>query len=408
MFRNNEVTKVITIEVAIGVIGILIMCIINNCMYVNYKHELIKNNAYIINRIIENNPDLEDEIISSLTNQNITYSQSTAILKKYGLTDLENIDYINNNTQLRNKTMFVNLSYVFILIFVMFTIFYLFIKRTYKKINDLSKYTNNILNNRYTMDIREYEEGDISNLKNDLYKMTIKLKEQSEISLKDKKYLEDTLSDISHQLKTPLTSMYVINELMYDDNIEKITKRELLLKNRNQLERIEWLVSSLLKMSRLDSGSEVLRRQSTELNKIVEKAIEPLRIPLELKNINLSINCDCKIKAKLDLNWTSEALINIIKNACEHTPEGGKITIQCTENPIYVGITISDTGCGISSVDKPHIFERFYKGKNNKESIGIGLNMAKKIVDMQSGDIAVKSEEGNGTIFEIKFYKNVI
>jgi signal transduction histidine kinase len=408
MFKNNEVTKVITIEVVIGVLGIIIMFAINNCMYINYKQELIKNNAYIINNIIENNPNLEDEIISSLTNQNITYYQSTAILKKYGLTDLENIDYINNNSELKNKTMFTSLSYVFFLIVVMFTIFCLFIKRTYKKINDLSKYTNNILNNRYTMDIREYEEGDISNLKNDLYKMTIKLKEQNELSLKDKKYLEDTLSDISHQLKTPLTSMYVINELMYDDNIEKATKRELLLKNRNQLERIEWLVSSLLKMSRLDSGSEVLRRQSTELNKIIEKAVEPLKIPLELKNISFTVACDCKIKAKLDLNWTSEALINIIKNACEHTPEGGKIIVHCTENPIYVGITITDTGCGISSQDKPHIFERFYKGKNNKESIGIGLNMAKKIVDMQSGDIVVKSEEGKGTTFEIKFYKNVI
>jgi len=408
MFKNNEVTKVITIEVIIGLIGIIVMFTINNYMYVNYKQELIKNNAYIINSILENNPDLEDEIISSLTNQDVTYSQSTAILKKYGLVDLENIDYINNNIQLKNRTLLINLSYVFVLIFVMFTIFCLFIKRTYKKINDLSKYTNNILNNRYNMDIREYEEGDISNLKNDLYKMTIKLKEQNELSLKDKKYLEDTLSDISHQLKTPLTSMYVINELMYDDNIEKATKKELLLKNRNQLERIEWLVSSLLKMSRLDSGSEVLRRQSIELNKIVEKAIEPLRIPLELKNIVLTVACDYKIKVKLDLNWTSEALINIIKNACEHTPEGGKITVQCTENPIYVGITITDTGCGISSKDKPHIFERFYKGKNNKESIGIGLNMAKKIVDMQSGDITVKSEEGKGTSFEIKFYKNVI
>ncbi len=408
MFKNSEVTKVITIEVIIGIIGIIIMCVINNCMYINYKQELIKNNAYIVNGIIENHPELEDEIISSLTNQNITYSQSTAILKKYGLTDLENIDYINNNAELRNKTMFINLSYVFVLIVVMFTIFCLFIKRTYKKINDLSKYTNNILNNRYTMDIREYEEGDISNLKNDLYKMTIKLKEQNELSLKDKKYLEDTLSDISHQLKTPLTSMYVINELMYDDNIEKGTKKELLSKNRNQLERIEWLVSSLLKMSRLDSGSEVLRKQSIELNKIIEKALEPLIIPLELKNISLVTTCDCKIKAKLDLNWTSEALINIIKNACEHTPEGGQITIHCTENPIYVGINVTDTGCGISSIDKPHIFERFYKGKSNKESIGIGLNMAKKIVDMQSGDIVVKSEDGKGTTFEIKFYKNVI
>lgn len=408
MFKNNEVTKVITIEVIIGIIGIIIMFIINNYMYINYKKELIQNSAYVINNIIGKHPELEDEIISSLTNQDITYIESTAILKKYGLTDLENIDYINKNENLRNKTMFINLSYVLIIIIVMFTIFVLFIKRTYKKINGLSEYTNNILNNRYTMDIREYVEGDISNLKNDLYKMTIKLKEQNELSLKDKKYLEDTLSDISHQIKTPLTSMYVINELLYDNNIEKSTKKELLTKNRNQLERIEWLVSSLLKISRLDSGSEVLRRQSIELNKVIEKALEPLRIPLEIKNINLAVICDSKIKAELDLNWTSEALINIIKNACEHTPEYGNIVIKCTENPIYIGIDISDTGSGISSIDKPHIFKRFYKGKGNKESIGIGLNMAKKIIDLQSGDIIVKSEEGIGTTFEIKIYKNVI
>lgn len=408
MFKNSEVTKVITIEVIIGILGIIIMYAISNHMYINYKKELIKNNAYIVNRIIEKNPELEDQVISSLTNQNITYSESVALLKKYGLHDLENIDYINMNEILRDKTITINLCYVLGIIVIMFTIFSLFIKRTYKKINDLSKYTNNILNNKYNMDIREYEEGDISNLKNDLYKMTVKLKEQSEISLKDKKYLEDTLSDISHQIKTPLTSMYVINELLYDNTVDKDTKKELLTKNKNQLGRIEWLVSSLLKMSRLDSGSEVLRRQSIELNKIIDKAVEPLKIPLELKNINLVIICDAKIKAKLDFNWTAEALINIIKNAYEHTPENGQVTIKCTENPIYVGINITDTGIGISSTDKPHIFERFYKGKGNKESIGIGLNMAKKIIDMQAGDITVKSEENKGTTFEIKFYKNVI
>lgn len=392
----------------IGIISIIGMLLINNYVYISYKEELIKNNAYIVNSIIEKNPSLEDEIISSLTNQNITYLESTAILKKYGLTDLENIDYINDNGRLMNKMTIINLSFIFSVIFIMALVYVVFIKKVYKKIGDLSKYTSGILNNRYGMDIREYEEGDISNLKNDLYKMTVKLKEQNELSLKDKKYLEDTLSDISHQLKTPLTSMYVINELLYDDNIQKVTKKELLSKNRSQLERIEWLVSSLLKMSRLDSGSEALRRKSIEVSKMIDKALEPLRIPLEIKNIDISVECDSNIKANLDLNWTSEALINIIKNACEHTNEFGKISIICFDNPIYVEIDIIDNGCGISSTDLPHIFERFYKGKSSKESIGIGLNMAKKILDMQMGDISVTSIIDKGTTFKIKFYKNVI
>lgn len=408
MFKNKEVVTVIYFELAIMIIGIIGIFILNNYMYNDYKKQLINNNAYIVNNIIKKHPELENEIISSLTNHDITYSESMSILKKYGLTDLENIDYINNNNTFKTKNFYFNLFYILIVLGSMGTVFLLFIKKIYHKINDLSKYTANILNNHYLMDIREYEEGDISNLKNDLYKMTIKLKEQSELSLKDKKYLEDTLSDISHQLKTPLTSMYVINELLLDNNIEKDTRRELLSKNKSQLERIEWLVTSLLKMSRLDSGSEVLKRQNVDMEQIITKALAPLRIPIEIKNINLEIISSQKVIANLDLNWTAEALINIIKNAYEHTKENGNITIKYEENPIFVLLEINDNGCGISKEDLPHIFERFYKGKGNKESIGIGLNMAKKIIEMQSGDISVISSEGKGTTFIIKFYKNVI
>lgn len=274
-----------------------------------------------------------------------------------------------------------------------------------EKIKDLSFYMNNILNNNYSLDIRDYEEGDLSNLKNDIYKMTVKLKEQSDLSLKDKKYLEEVLSDISHQLKTPLTSMYVINDvLLTSKNIKEDKKMEFLKKNRKELERIEWLVTSLLKMSRLDSGSETLKIKEVELEGLIKRVIEPLEIPIELKSQKLELEYDPKIKLNIDISWTTEALINILKNAHEHTEEEGTITIYAHDTPIYTEIEIRDNGSGIREEDLPHIFERFYKGKGNKESIGIGLHMAKKIINLEKGEIKALSSK-KGTIFNIKFYK---
>lgn len=295
---------------------------------------------------------------------------------------------------------------IFYLITIIITWYHLYKKN--KKIKNLSTYMNNILNNNYSLDIRDYEEGNLSNLKNDIYKMTVKLKEQSDLSQKEKKYLEEVLSDISHQLKTPLTSMYVINDvLLSDKKIDDSKKQEFLMKNRKELERIEWLVTSLLKMSRLDSGSEKIIPKETKLDDLIRKTVTPLEIPIELKNQHLILDYDKNIKLNIDLNWTTEALINILKNAHEHTKENGTIQIKVKDTVIYTEIEIIDTGEGISTTDLPHIFERFYKGKTNKESIGIGLNMAKKIINLEKGDIKVISNS-NGTTFNIKFYKQII
>ncbi len=295
---------------------------------------------------------------------------------------------------------------IFYLITIIITWYHLYKKN--KKIKNLSTYMNNILNNNYSLDIRDYEEGNLSNLKNDIYKMTVKLKEQNDLSQKEKKYLEEVLSDISHQLKTPLTSMYVINDvLLSDKKIDDSKKQEFLIKNRKELERIEWLVTSLLKMSRLDSGSEKIIPKETKLDDLIRKTVTPLEIPIELKNQHLILDYDKNIKLNIDLNWTTEALINILKNAHEHTKENGTIQIKVKDTVIYTEIEIIDTGEGISTTDLPHIFERFYKGKTNKESIGIGLNMAKKIINLEKGDIKVISNS-NGTTFNIKFYKQII
>lgn len=406
MLKNKEVRELILIEIIVLIIGIISILLLNKYSYETYKEAIIENNLYIIDSIISKHPELENEVIDGIINHDISESESYEILNKYGLDRLDTVDYLNNNSYINKTIRKYNIIYISILIIIVFSILIIYINKIYNKIRKLSIYANDILNNKYNMDIREYSEGDISNLKNDLYKMTIKLKEQNELSLKDKIYLQDTLSDISHQLKTPLTSMYVINELLYDDKLDKSLKKELLNKSKKGLERIEWLITSLLKMSRLDSGSEKLIFEEVKLINIINKTIEPIRIPLELKNINLNVSCSNDIKVNVDVNWTTEALINILKNAMEHTLENGNINIVCSDNPLYTMISISDDGCGISKKDLPHIFERFYKGMSNKESIGIGLNMSKKIIENENGNISVKSKENEGTTFIIKLFKN--
>lgn len=406
MLKNKEVRELILIEIIVLIIGIVSILLLNKYSYETYKEAIIENNLYIIDSIISKHPELENEVIDGIINHDISKSESYEILNKYGLDRLDTVDYLNDNSYINKTIRKYNIIYISILIIIVFSILIIYINKIYNKIRKLSIYTNDILNNKYNMDIREYSEGDISNLKNDLYKMTIKLKEQNELSLKDKIYLQDTLSDISHQLKTPLTSMYVINELLYDDKLDKSLKKELLNKSKKGLERIEWLITSLLKMSRLDSGSEKLILENVKLINIINKTIEPIRIPLELKNINLNVSCSNDIKVNVDVNWTTEAVINILKNAMEHTLENGNINIVCSDNPLYTMISISDDGCGISKKDLPHIFERFYKGMSNKESIGIGLNMSKKIIENENGNISVKSKENEGTTFIIKLFKN--
>lgn len=296
-----------------------------------------------------------------------------------------------------------NITYIIILslILILFLI-YTYIEN--KKLKQIDKYLNDILNNRDTFDIREYSEDYISSLKNDIYKITMLLKEGKEKEEKEKKELEIILSDISHQIKTPLTSMYVINDLLLDSSLNENKKKEFLNKNRTQLERIEWLVTSLLKLSRIDNGTIKLKKEEIDTKIIINKVIEPLKIPIELKKQTLIIN-DNNFKINVDLNWTVEALINILKNAYEHTKENGIIEISTTTNPLYTQISIKDNGEGIDSNDIKHIFERFYRGNSNKESIGIGLHMSKKIIEHENGNIEVESKKNIGTTFNIKFYK---
>lgn len=276
----------------------------------------------------------------------------------------------------------------------------------YKEIEKLSNYLRQISNGDYSLDIRDNYEGELSVLKNDIYKVTLMLSEQSLQLQKDKIKLTDAISDISHQLKTPLTSMMVMVDLLSDDELPSEKRREFTHNIQVQLERIEWLVSSLLKLSKIDAGTVVFKKEKVIIKDLIQKVLEPLLIPIDVKEQAVLVQGEETVFFLGDLNWTIEALINILKNCVEHTQVGGEISIYFGENMLFTEIIIADNGKGIQQEDLPFIFNRFYKGKSdNEDSIGIGLAMAYSIITNQQGDIEVKSEEGKGTEFRIKLYK---
>ena len=394
MIKNKEIKQLILVEIIFLIIIIIFSIFISNIINNNYKQEIINNNSYIVGSLIAKHPELEDDIIASIVLKE-NYELGNSILDKYQLNNVDYVDYNNN---------YLILILAIVIYLGLLIINFIFIYNTYRKIKKIDQYMDNILNGDYSLDIKEYCEGDISNLKNDVYKMTVKLKEQSELLTKDKKYLEETLEDISHQIKTPLTSMYMINDILSNEKNEKIRK-EFLIKNKNQIERIEWLVISLLKMSKLDSGTVKLKKEKIKVKDLINKAIEPIKVSLDLKSIDLDLNLS-NDTILVDINWTKEAILNIIKNAYEHTKD--KIIITSKSNPLYLEIRITDNGKGIAKKDLKHIFERFYKGSDNKDSIGIGLNMSKKIINLQQGIIEVETKENVGSTFIIKLYKNNI
>ena len=388
--NNSEVKKLLLYITVVSIVLLFILLIFIYKLDKYYKNEVINVYAKVSNGVIKVYPELEDEIIDSLMSDN----NDKTILEKYGINNKINI--------LDTKKIYIEIIIIYLLVIIVISTIYIIHNiYVFKKIKGLSIYTTKILNDDYSMDIRSYDEGDISNLKNDLYKMTIKLKETRDIELKEKKYLETTLEDISHQLRTPLTSMNVGLEVL-SGNVDAITKKEFIQMEKKNLDRIEWLVTSLLKMSRLDSGTVLLVDKKEDLSKIIDNALEPIKIPIELKGISLINEVDKNLKIKVDENWVREAFINVLKNAYEHT--NSLIKIVSSDNPIYTEVKIIDDGAGISNTDLPHIFERFYKGSTNKESIGIGLNMAKKIIEKENGNISVQTSN-NGTTFIIKFYK---
>ncbi len=286
--------------------------------------------------------------------------------------------------------------------------FLVFTKKRYNRINTLDESIDKILHGNDTINIKSFGEGELSILESDVQKMLVRLRDQKDILEKERTFLADSIADISHQLRTPLTSINLILSLIEAPDISEERRDELLRELSSLITKTEYLVSVLLKISKLDAGTVQFEKKETDLKTLIQKSAEPLLIPMDIKNQKLNIYAD-NISFACDSAWCLEALGNILKNCTEHTSENGEITVIATDTPIFTEIVIADTGNGFNEEDIPHIFERYYKGKNaSKESFGIGLNLAKMIITAHNGTVKAENSQSGGAEFIIRFYKQIV
>lgn len=277
-----------------------------------------------------------------------------------------------------------------------------------REMEELAQKLNRILHGQDKVLIEESVEGELSILNSELHKMTLRLQEQASQLAADKVHLTEAIQDIFHQIRTPLTSMHLIVSMLREEKLPYERRLQMTQELKRQLERVQWLVESLLKLSKLDAGTAQFHIGAVPMAELVSRAADPLRIPMELREQSLRTRITDE-QVRCDLNWTTEALGNILKNCMEHTPPGGVICVAADENALYSELVVTDSGPGFAREDLPRLFERFYKGQGSSEdSVGIGLALSRSILAAQNGTIKAENGPEGGARFTIRFYKSIV
>ena len=404
MKNKIELKKMCITSCIVIIIFLITFSILIYKQYKTYTYNFNQKIAGIIDNVLEKYPDIEKrEIVEILNSSDKTNNE---ILREYGIELDKDSVILENNTDFQ-KFIIIDVSTLIVFILILSIIVFKYNHSESKKINEITKYIEEINRGNYKLNIEENTEDELSILKNELYKITIKLKEVAENSQKDKTTLKDSLSDISHQIKTPITSILImLDNILSDENMPEDIKKDFIKDIKREIINIKFLVESILKLSKIDSNSIKFIKKEVFIRDIINEAVKNVSMLSELKNIEIIVSGDVLIKTICDLKWQVEAITNILKNCIEHSYENKKIYINYNQNNMYTELKIEDNGTGIDAKDLPHIFERFYKGKNSSsDSVGIGLALSKSIIESNNGYIQVDSELNKGTTFIIKYLK---
>jgi signal transduction histidine kinase len=408
LLTHTEDRRLLFRIAALSLAVLLLTAALGLAMTVYVNHALAQTYAAIVGTVAQKYPQAESQVVRDLNEPNaLSASMGYQVLGRYGLQDLS---AAQSGIGAGLLARLLPTGVVLIgLVCAGFGLLLTGYRRAISaQVAGLSAYLRRIEAGDYALDVRDNGEGSFSLLKNDLYKVTVRLREQAEQLQKDKTALSNLIADISHQIKTPLTSSGVLADLLAEDPPEA-DRRAFVERLRAQIGRIQWLVTALLKLARLDAGTAAFKREAVDVRRLIERALEPLHIPFEIKKQHLEVRGDDGASFTGDFNWSAEALTNVVKNCVEHTPEGGKIEISYSANALYTEIIVSDDGEGIAIRDLPNIFNRFYRGGNSGEnSVGIGLALAKAILTAQGGDISVRSQPRVGTSFDIRVFRGVV
>lgn len=419
-YKNKQAVKSLLL---IGVV--LVVSVVTYISWISWYTHKYKNmeNTYIrciMENVINQYPDLDMEEIAIILNKSYSELESSttseefdSILRKNGITD--NTFYIKDMSDIRNVNIIVSTSIIGVMSVLFIICFCMYLRRRKKDIFELQDYMDKISRGNYELEINDNSEDELSSLKNSLYKIMVYMKEQADSARIKKVMLAQSVSDISHQLKTPLTSTQVLLDNLNDNpDMDYSTRKKFIYEALNQVNGMSWMIASMLKLSRIDAGVVEFNNENISINKIIEEAVGNLEVIAEIKNVNIEKNIDNRnedelnksdIYIKGDYNWNREALQNIIKNAIEHSNDKGTVKINITDNDVYTAVYITNRGEKLSDKQQKQIFERYYsEAKYEDNSMGIGLPLAKAVIEKQGGYISVESDDEE-TVFIVKYIK---
>lgn len=381
-------------------------------MRLSYYHSIAQMTGVV--QDIENETKNKGESIEAewikILNETGNQQDGSEVLARFGIFSQ---DFPLEEQNRAQRRFYLELNVVLILISAAILLVFVRYQRTRDaRIQELNSYIRQIERGIYTLDLEENAEDDLSILKNELYKVMVLLKEAAVQSQNQQKALAESMSDISHQLKTPMTSLtLLLDNLSENEDMDVVTRRQFLSEMTKQITHMNWLVATLLKLSRLDAGAVIFQIEQLNIVELMQEVFEQLEIMAEWKQLHLElqvrqVNHPALIQA--DRYWMKEALLNLVKNAIEHSPEEGTVSVKVEQNAVYTAITVHNDGDIISEQEQLHIFERFYRSSHAKEdSVGIGLALAKTVIEQQHGYITVSSEEEVGTEFLVKLLENI-
>ncbi len=419
-YKNKQAVKSLLL---IGVV--LVVSVVTYISWISWYTHKYKNmeNTYIrciMENVINQYPDLDMEEIAIILNKSYSELESSttseefdSILRKNGITD--NTFYIKDMIDIRNVNIIVSTLIIGVMSVLFIICFCMYLRRRKKDIFELQDYMDKISRGNYELEINDNSEDELSSLKNSLYKIMVYMKEQADSARIKKVMLAQSVSDISHQLKTPLTSTQVLLDNLNDNpDMDYSTRKKFIYEALNQVNGMSWMIVSMLKLSRIDAGVVEFNNENISINKIIEEAVGNLEVIAEIKNVNIEKNIDNRnedelnksdIYIKGDYNWNREALQNIIKNAIEHSNDKGTVKINITDNDVYTAVYITNRGEKLSDKQQKQIFERYYsEAKYEDNSMGIGLPLAKAVIEKQGGYISVESDDEE-TVFIVKYIK---
>lgn len=407
VWTRNKNLKELTISCLVLVLGSILMLNV----YLNYRFSRMNEESHmaaarLLEMVKDRYPELEEQEWIRLLNQESGDGlKGRELLNRYGIFQDQALS-AGLVRQQRDLRWWATLALFLACGGTAASLFY-YLRGRQRQIDCLAEYIRSVQRGDYSLEIDTNDVDELSGLKNELYKVTVTLRESAERARSQKKALADSVSDISHQLKTPLASVMILLDNLTDSpDMEEKTRRKFMGEITSQLSRISWLAAVMLKLSRLDAGVVKFHRQRLDVGQLLKQVAKRLEILAEWKRVSLELQTKPDIFLTGDESWLAEALSNIVKNAIEHSPAGSAVLLTAEDNEVYTAISVRDFGPGMTPEEQKHIFQRFYRSPYaGEDSTGIGLSLAKEIIERQNGYLTADSKQGEGTLMWVRFLK---